>query len=178
MTKSEQRKICINNRKNLSIFNRKDYSKIICEKIATIINSNSNVLSYIPTIDEVNTEAVNKQFKVFYPVIYKDRNMDAYRPIKDKFLYNRFKILEPNPLHSQFCKSTDLQYAIVPMVGFDENCNRMGRGKGYYDRYLSSCPDTIKIGVAFECQKLEEVLTDEHDIKMDYIITETNIYQK
>lgn len=66
-----------------------------------------------------------------------------------------------------------LDLIIVPMVGFDENKNRLGHGKGYYDKALENS-SAIKIGVAFEAQR-EEFECCEHDIKMDIIVTEDRV---
>ena len=55
---------------------------------------------------------------------------------------------------------------IVPCVGFDENCYRIGYGGGYYDRFLSDFK-VKKIGVCYETTKVDEVITDEYDIRLD-----------
>ena len=64
---------------------------------------------------------------------------------------------------------------IVPIVAFYKNKNRLGHGRGYYDLYLASS-DALKIGVAFECQRVEGITPLDTDIKMDYIVTEEKIY--
>ena len=58
---------------------------------------------------------------------------------------------------------------LVPGVSFDVNGNRMGFGKGYYDRYLSNL-DVYKIGICFEEQISESIPTDKYDVKMNEII--------
>ena len=66
---------------------------------------------------------------------------------------------------------------ILPIVGFDERKNRLGYGKGYYDRYLQKNMEIIKMGIAFECQKWENGIPYENtDIPLDIIITETECY--
>jgi 5-formyltetrahydrofolate cyclo-ligase len=62
------------------------------------------------------------------------------------------------------------------MVAFDGQRRRMGYGGGYYDRYLLKCSKAVKIGIAFEIQRMEELITDSYDCPMDMIITEENIY--
>ena len=66
---------------------------------------------------------------------------------------------------------------LVPALAFDDKCHRLGRGAGYYDRYLSAF-EGIKIGVGFEVQVLKNIPIDEHDIDCDLLITEKNIYKK
>lgn len=67
---------------------------------------------------------------------------------------------------------------LVPGLGFDVSGYRLGYGIGHYDRYFAqkSNTDIIKIGVCYDEMLVESLPTDVHDIKMDYIITETNRY--
>lgn len=55
-------------------------------------------------------------------------------------------------------------------MAFDADGNRLGRGKGYYDRFLALVPDAYKIGVCFPFQKFPAVPVDDNDVKMDIII--------
>jgi 5-formyltetrahydrofolate cyclo-ligase len=66
---------------------------------------------------------------------------------------------------------------LVPGLAFDKKLNRLGRGKGFYDRFLKNFAG-IKVGVCFEIQLVDEVPIDDHDIELDYLITEKNIYNK
>jgi 5-formyltetrahydrofolate cyclo-ligase len=65
---------------------------------------------------------------------------------------------------------------LVPLLGFDEQCHRVGYGKGYYDRFLTeilaSIPSIQTIGLAFEIQRVELVITEAHDVPLCEIITE------
>lgn len=61
---------------------------------------------------------------------------------------------------------------IVPGVGFDRYGNRLGYGKGYYDRFLPLCENATKIGICYQEQLLEYIPTDIHDVKVDIIITD------
>jgi 5-formyltetrahydrofolate cyclo-ligase len=65
---------------------------------------------------------------------------------------------------------------LVPGLAFTHLGARLGRGKGYFDRYLASFRG-VKIGVAFEAQILKDLPVDEYDINMDYIVTENQIYK-
>lgn len=82
----------------------------------------------------------------------------------------RFGIMEPidaDPFDMNIC---DL--VIVPIVAADENCNRLGYGKGYYDQFLSLNPRPT-IGVAFDLQIVPQLPTDDGDIQLDMIYTES-----
>lgn len=67
-----------------------------------------------------------------------------------------------------------IDIAIIPGVAFDRKGNRLGRGKGYYDRLLKNLRCT-KIGVAFSCQIVDKVPHEVHDMAMDLIVTEKEI---
>jgi len=83
-----------------------------------------------------------------------------------------YGILEPRKIIEVFPENLDL--IIVPGVGFDEKGNRLGHGKGYYDKLLQKT-NAKKIGLAFECQIVNQIPTDENDIPVDMIITEKRI---
>ena len=55
-------------------------------------------------------------------------------------------------------------------MSFDHHGNRLGRGRGYYDRFLNAISSIYKIGVCFHFQRVNEVPTDENDIRMDEVI--------
>lgn len=82
------------------------------------------------------------------------------------FKTNKWGILEPVGGHSV----DDVDVAIIPLMAFD-GLNRAGHGKGYYDRYLSA-HDCLKIGLAFDCQRVENLEIEAHDIGLDMLVTE------
>ena len=70
-----------------------------------------------------------------------------------------------------------LDCVMVPGVAFDRNGGRLGNGAGYYDRLLKSVrADAVLIGVCFESQLVEQVAMDSHDVAMDIVMTEKNLY--
>ena len=77
------------------------------------------------------------------------------------------------PCEFELVKPEEIDIIVCPVVAFDSECNRLGYGGGYYDRYLPRMsPSTIRIGVAFACQEVEEIPRDPHDIPLDRIFTE------
>ena len=69
-----------------------------------------------------------------------------------------------------------IETVIVPGLAFDINGNRLGRGAGFYDRFLPKLPSTATIiGLAFECQVFESIPTERHDRPVDILITETQL---
>ena len=70
---------------------------------------------------------------------------------------------------------TDLgavEMIVVPGVAFDREGNRMGRGRGFYDRLLKSTPRAMKVGVCYDFQMIEDVPVEPHDVKMDCVVSE------
>ena len=65
---------------------------------------------------------------------------------------------------------------IVPLVAFDGECNRLGHGGGWYDRFLATQPKAIKIGLAFDVQQADSLPIEPHDVVLDYIVTETRTF--
>ncbi|OAV75199.1 hypothetical protein Barb7_01200 [Bacteroidales bacterium Barb7] len=93
-----------------------------------------------------------------------------------------FGIREPlhNISHDTSVVSTVIDLIVVPGIAFDRRCNRLGRGKGYYDRFLSSLPATTpKLGVCFNFQLLDNLPAEPFDIPMDGVITDEEVvYRK
>lgn len=140
----------------------------------------STILSYWSMSDEVIThktvERWSKYKKVYLPVV-KGSDLELVRfegkeKMKPESVYG---ILEPTSHEKVEIK--DIQLVIVPGVAFDTSCNRMGRGKGYYDRLLSES-NAVKIGVAFSFQVVDEVPVEPHDIPLDMVATESTIIQR
>ncbi|MFN2100869.1 5-formyltetrahydrofolate cyclo-ligase [Altererythrobacter sp. MF3-039] len=65
---------------------------------------------------------------------------------------------------------------LMPLVGFTERGERLGQGGGFYDRWLSDHADTIAIGMAWDCQLVEELPIEEHDQPLRAIVTPTRMY--
>jgi 5-formyltetrahydrofolate cyclo-ligase len=65
---------------------------------------------------------------------------------------------------------------IVPMVAFDERLNRLGLGSGWYDTFLASQPNAIVIGLAYEFQRVSQLVAETHDQPMSLVVTEKATY--
>jgi 5-formyltetrahydrofolate cyclo-ligase len=75
---------------------------------------------------------------------------------------------------------TEDDIIIVPLVAFDENCYRLGYGQGYYDRFLSTLTTQrcVRIGIAFECQRIDAVPVEPHDEPLDIVVSEKRVYRR
>lgn len=91
------------------------------------------------------------------------------------FEKNSFGI--PEPIGGVEVLETDIDIAFIPLLAFDKNGNRVGYGKGYYDRFLAKCrKDVMKIGLSFfpPVDSIEDV--DFFDKKLDFCITPERVY--
>ena len=76
------------------------------------------------------------------------------------------------PVGTPFTDYAAIDLAVIPGVAVDSRGNRLGRGKGYYDRLLPHMPTTYKIGICFPFQLVKEVPAEAFDIRMDEIIAQ------
>lgn len=81
----------------------------------------------------------------------------------------------PEPVVSGSTRPMNLDVAIVPLLGCDTYGNRLGYGKGYYDRFLSKYPGTLTIGLCPELAIVDSVPAEEHDVALNYVVTESRI---
>lgn len=129
------------------------------------------VMLYSALPDEVQTQAFLEKWHLQKTIILPTVVGDDIVPVeygKDTdFAVGDFNILEPQ--NEPYIGGFDL--IVVPGVAFDRQGNRLGRGKGYYDRFLCKHPGVKCIGICFDFQLLEELPTDPFDIKMDEVIS-------
>lgn len=130
-----------------------------------------NIMLYSSLPDEVQTlkflEKWRNKKRIILPTVVGDDIIPVELTNDTDFILGDFNILEPQnePYQGNF----DL--IVVPGVAFDKNGNRIGRGKGYYDRFLCKYPNVNKIGICFDFQLVDKIPTEPNDIKMDEIIT-------
>ena len=139
------------------------------------------IAGYYPSNYEVNIldflkKASNKKFKIVLPVTRSSGKMSFKSWIFQEPLYvSSFGTLEPKNSSKEIIP--DL--IMVPLVAYDDKLNRIGYGKGYYDRSLHKInkikKKTIFLGIAYSFQKCRRVPVNKHDFKLDYIFTEQGI---
>ena len=139
------------------------------------------IAGYYPSNHEVNIlnfleQASQKNFRIVLPVIKSSHNM-RFKPwiFREPLYVNKYGMLEPKNSNKEIFP--DL--IMVPLVAFDNHLNRIGYGKGYYDRSLAKInkikKKTISLGIAYSFQKCSGIPTNRHDFKLDYIFTERGI---
>lgn len=136
------------------------------------------VLAYWSMDDEVQThDFVNRWYerkRVLLPCVEgDDLLLRQYTGSDCLRAGEQFGIGEPTgPL---FTDLEGVQVIVVPGVAFDRKCNRMGRGRGFYDRLLKSTPNACKVGVAFDFQLFDSIPTEPFDVPMDVVIAESTV---
>jgi 5-formyltetrahydrofolate cyclo-ligase len=183
-SKSDIRKNIRDQRKSLSSEDVQSASHIICEKIVNhpdFINAQKIAL-YISHDNEIDVLAILKKAwelkKLTCLPVVTDKNELAFYTVtaKTKFIKNKFGIDEPMISSQSPVSPTALDLIVIPLVAFDANNNRLGRGAGYYDRALqftqtlSRDKRPVLMGVAYAFQKADDVMPDRWDVRMDEII--------
>lgn len=157
------------------------------------------LLLYYSLPDEVNThewidELVTEGKQVLLPVVVNDKDMVIREYTgKHDLAEGSFHIMEPIGKLFPEEKYPEIEVAIIPGMSFDDGGHRLGRGKGYYDRFLTKLrgmevdksgtevdksdtedknlgTEVYKIGVCFGFQKLQEIPFESHDILMNEVI--------
>ena len=138
------------------------------------------VLAFYSLPDEVNThqlvdDLVAEGKTLLLPKVLDDATMELRRYTGQSDLEEgAFHIMEP--IGEPFTDYDKIDVALIPGMAFDAAGHRLGRGKGYYDRFLAShlsplapCPSPLKIGICFPFQRVPKVPSEEHDILMDIL---------
>jgi 5-formyltetrahydrofolate cyclo-ligase len=97
---------------------------------------------------------------------------------RTKFEMNRWGVQEPIDDENLQAEETALDLIIIPLLAFDKKGNRVGYGKGFYDKFLAKCrPNAVKVGVSVfdPIEAIEDV--EPTDIKLDYCITPKRVWQ-
>lgn len=148
---------------------RVEKSEIISNSLIEILREikPNTCLMYKALPTEVNIDTainycLNKGIKVYLPRVNGD-NMEIVE--YGELVVGAYGILEPVGEASDILPTV----AIVPLLGVDKLKNRLGKGKGYYDRYFED-KDIYKIAVAYDTQIVDEIPIDDNDIAMDEVI--------
>ena len=150
------------------------------------------LLLYSALPDEVQTQALLDELTmqgktVLLPRVVSDTEMELCRYTgRQDLRAGAFGIMEP--VGELFTDYAEIDVAVIPGMAFDAEGHRLGRGKGYYDRFLSPIthhpspnthhpsPNThhlYKIGLCFSWQLVDHVPSDAHDVRMDCVISQS-----
>ena len=176
------RKFLINRRSELgpSI----DFQSNILNNIKPLIEEieNEYIGTYISFRDELDTKKLNqylleRELNLALPAIdFQTKEINFFMYNKNtELIENKFSILEPKNKD----KVIFPKIILIPLLGYSKSGFRLGYGGGYYDKYLSKngIGDVKKIGIAFSFQEVEEIPVEDHDERLDWILTEKHLYK-
>ena len=155
-------------------FDKKNETILKNIKNFSIFKNSNNIMLFYPTKGELNLLALLSEAKNYsFPITNAD-NIIPYK-YNGNFCTGLFNIQEPENSIEQH--PDELELVIIPALCVDKHGNRIGYGKGYYDRFLKTLNrNKTKCIVAIWNEfVVDEIETDAYDEKIDYIITETQI---
>ncbi|MDE0484272.1 MAG: 5-formyltetrahydrofolate cyclo-ligase [Candidatus Poribacteria bacterium] len=175
-------------RENLPLAERAACSKRIAAHVIEWIQQNEKngenssfhaVMVYLSMKSEVETRELietffNQERQVVAPVVGTKSGQLIPRCVQNlekDLVEHRYGMLEPNT-NCPIFPPDQLQLIIVPGIAFDPNGYRLGYGKGFYDRFLPSCPNAVTIGIAFQTQLVVKICPQPWDIPVHHIFTE------
>ena len=172
-------------------------SEGICKNILSwdIYRKAKTILFYMPLKTEPNIfkiieDAFSQKKECYIPKITDETTMNFFLLENEKSILEQvesgfYGILEPKENLPQLqiedlAKKDDI-LILIPAMAFDKNKNRIGKGKGFYDRFLSkifvnSQRNITLAGISFDCFILDKIPTEKNDMKVDFIISDSKIY--
>lgn len=163
-------------RNNLYSSEIETLSDIILEKLMQIdLSGFDKVFIYNSFGGEVDTNKAIKWLleegkSIYLPRVEGDVMQSVKITTQTSFNKSPFGILEPEGMASKIDKFV----AIMPCLAVDKYGNRIGYGGGYYDKFLKS-KSSLKIVLCYDFQIIDEIVSNEHDIKVDYIVTDKKV---
>ena len=133
-----------------------------------------HILMYHSLPDELSTRSFlakwNGKKHCYLPRV-NGVNLDILPYDETRLELGAFHIEEPTGNNT--VSPDEIELVVVPAVAYDKSGNRLGRGKGFYDRLLQNTKAT-KVGVGYEFQMLDKLPVESHDVKMDIVITQNS----
>ena len=183
LEKNKIRKEILGKRNTLSTEEVEKKSDLIIQNLEKFIKNAENIMIFMDMKNEVRITKLMKLYpekNFFIPKITdsKNREMKINRYNENELVLHKFGYYESSS--SDFYNENILNIVIVPAVVFDLEKNRIGFGGGYYDTFLKKIREENKknlfIGICYDFQIIEKVPTEEHDIVLDFVVSESRIF--
>ena len=180
MTREEIRAYVKKKREDASKIQAAELSARICERIVTMAEylKAKRVLCYAALPDEVQTGGLLREIlrsgRELYLPRTRGQNLEIARTVSGAKM-ERGAYGVPEPVTDELGSIEEMDLVLAPGVAFDREGNRLGYGKGYFDRLLKDCR-CPKVGMAFEMQLVDHVPEHQGDVPMDKVVTEAAIY--
>jgi len=185
--KKTVRKTLRHQRNALSSTLQHEKSASIVSKIAQspVYASANHIAFYYPVDGEVDplplaqlkySATDNKQF--YLPILQGNNEPLLFAPVssQSEYVNNRFSIPEPLYNDNELITGDALDLVLMPLLGFDNQGNRLGMGGGFYDRTFEFKKQTARkpllMGIAYDLQETAPLKAESWDIPLDYIVTE------
>jgi 5-formyltetrahydrofolate cyclo-ligase len=190
MQKSTLRKYYLTKRKALSSEEITQKSQQICDLFFQEIDLTTikflHVFLPIKKQNEIDTYLIIRRLQTEFPlvnIVVSRSNLDNFEMQhfmleEDNLVENKLGILEPSQVSRREVQPEEIDLVIIPLLCFDKQGNRVGYGKGFYDRFLQKCSSkALKVGLCLE-QPIEPIEDlNEFDVKMDVCITPDGIWK-
>lgn len=174
MHKDELRKQIRQMKRQFSQHQLAELSLPVIEHLRPLLRDAATVMLYYPLPDEVDIrmligELVGQGRTILLPRVTGDATMELRRYSGEGDLCKgAFGIMEP--VGEVFTDYDNIDVAVIPAMAYDADGHRLGRGRGYYDRFLAAVPSIYKIGVCFDFQRVPEVPVDTFDVSVDIVV--------
>lgn len=178
MNKAEIRHT-VRNRKNLlTDDDRREAAQKVFARLESLAQfmMADNIMLYHSLPDELSTiEFISKwhERKHFFLPRVNGLDLEVLPYDRTRLHLGAFHIEEP--VGDECADLDDIDLIIVPAIAYDRAGNRVGRGKGYYDRLLSRAK-SVTIGVGYDFQLFDSIDIEPHDVPVDIVITESGVY--
>lgn len=173
MHKDELRKYISQQKRQFTPQQLAQLSFPVLDRLRPLLCEAKVILAYYSLPDEVDThtlihELVAEGKTVLLPKVLDDTTMELRQYAGPQDLSEgAYHIMEP--MGAPFKDFSQIDVALIPGLAFDPQGHRLGRGKGYYDRFLTAFKGKT-IGVCFDFQKVAEVPVDTHDVAVDRVV--------
>ena len=183
LEKNKIRQEILKKRNNLSTEEVEKKSDLIIENLEKFIKNAENIMIFMDMKNEVRITKLmklypEKSFFISKITDSKNREMKINRYNENELVLHKFGYYESSS--SDFYNENILDIVIVPAVVFDFEKNRIGFGGGYYDTFLKKVREKNKkvlfIGICYDFQIIEKVPAEEHDVVLDFVVSESRIF--
>ena len=183
LEKNKIRQEILKTRNNLSTEEVEKKSDLIIQNLEKFIKNAENIMIFMDMKNEVRITKLMELYpekSFFIPKITdsKNREMKINRYNENELVLHKFGYYESSS--SDFYTENILNIVIVPAVVFDLEKNRIGFGGGYYDTFLKKIREENKkilfIGICYDFQIIEKVPAEEHDVVLDFVVSESRIF--
>jgi 5-formyltetrahydrofolate cyclo-ligase len=172
LAKNKMRELLVQKRRVMSTADRQMYSQQILDQLEkmTCFREAKTILLYYPIQNEVDVLPLVKKYKhektLLFPVSH--RRAMTVHPYAGNAKMHRGKFGIPEPTTPMYTGEIDL--VVVPAVAFDAKGRRLGRGGGFYDRFIKKQTHAVLVGVGYDFQLVENVPAARHDQRVHRII--------